>query len=72
MVFCIDNLSSEVFVLPDELRSLSNLSKHLSVSLCAISSWGVPGLISSAALFAADFPKTTKSIKEFDPNLLAP
>ena len=32
----------------------------------------MPGLISSAALFAADLPKTTRSIKELEPNLFAP
>ena len=34
--------------------------------------WGVPGFINSAALFAAALPNTTKSIKELEPNLLAP
>ena len=32
----------------------------------------MPGLINSAALFAAALPNTTRSIKEFDPNLFAP
>ena len=35
-------------------------------------SWGEPGLTNSAALFAAALPKTTRSINEFEPNLLAP
>ena len=33
IVFCIEDLRSDAFVLPFELRILSNLSRHLSVSL---------------------------------------
>ena len=32
----------------------------------------MPGFTNSAALLAAALPKTTRSIKEFDPSLLAP
>ena len=72
IVFCICSLSSDVFVDPSEFLILSNLSRHLSVSDFETSSCGLPGFTNSAALFAAALPKTTKSIKEFDPNLLAP
>ena len=72
IVFCIDSLNSEVFVSPLAFLILSNLSKHLSVSLWETSSWGVPGLTISIVLLAAALPKTTSSINEFEPNLLAP
>ena len=72
MVFCIASLSSEVLFSPLEFLSLSNLSKHFSVSDSPISSCGVPGFTSSAALFAAALPNTTRSIKELDPSLFAP
>ena len=72
IVFCIASLNSAVLFFPFEFRSLSNLSKHFSVSEFPISSWGVPGFTNSAALFAAALPNTTKSIKEFDPSLFAP
>ena len=72
IVFCIANLNSAVPVSPSAFLILSNLSIHFCVSFSLISSWGVPGLTNSAALFAAALPKTTKSIKELDPNLLAP
>ena len=55
-----------------EYNVLSNLSKYLSVSLLEISSCGEFGFINSLALLAAALPKTTKSIKELEPNLFAP
>ena len=72
MVFCIESLSSAVLLFPCAFLSLSNLSKHFCVSDSGISSWGVPGLTNSAALFAAALPNTTKSIKELEPSLFAP
>ena len=63
---------SDVFVDPFEFLILSNLSKHLSVSIFDTSSCGVPGLIISEALLAAALPKTTRSINEFDPSRFAP
>ena len=72
IVFCIESLRSAVLFSPFAFLSLSNLSKHFWVSDSPISSWGVPGVTNSEALFAAALPKTTRSIKEFDPNLLAP
>ena len=68
----MDSLSSAVPISPSEFLILSKRSKHFWVSDSLISSCGVPGLISSAALFAAALPKTTRSIKELDPNLFAP
>ena len=72
IVFCIANLKSAVLFVPFPFLNLSNLSKHLSVSVLDISSCGVPVLTSSEALFAAALPKTTRSIKELEPSLFAP
>ena len=66
------NLKSAVLFSPFAFLSLSNLSKHFCVSDSPISSCGFPGFINSAALLAAALPKTTRSIKELEPNLLAP
>ena len=72
IVFCIDNLSSDVLFDPFPFLNLSNLSSNLSVSLFDISSCGEFDLTNSVALLAAALPKTTRSINEFDPNLFAP
>ena len=72
IVFCIDNLSSEVLLEPFPFLNLSNLSRDLSVSLFGISEWVEFGFTNSTALLAAAFPKTIRSISEFEPNLFAP
>ena len=58
----------------EENREMASsfVSRDFSVSLFEISSCGKFGFTNSLALLAAAFPKTTKSINEFEPNLFAP
>ena len=72
MVFCICNLRSAVGISPFAKRRLSKRSKAWSIDSLFGSGLDELESTTSPAFIAAALPKTTRSIKELEPNLLAP
>ena len=69
---CISNLISEILTFPFEFLILLNLFIMKSYEDFSIFGFLFLGSNIFLHLLAADFPNTTRSSNEFEPNLLAP
>ena len=69
---CILSRTVAVELPPSVLRNLSRRARASSQASAGSGAWAAPGVTTSFARSAAARPKTTRSIREFDPNRFAP